>query len=164
MPAIGMRLWAEERKSGTIELLMTLPVTNSQLVLGKFLASWFFTLLAIIMTIPIWITVNYLGEPDNGVIFISYLGSWLMAGCFLSLTSCLSMFIMVMAGFGLVLASVRSWAPLWFTEVIQSFSFLSHFKRIQYGVLDLTTFIFFISMIMICISINIFLVQLKKAD
>ena len=139
MPAIGMRLWAEERKSGTIELLMTLPVTNSQLVLGKFLASWFFTLLAIIMTIPIWITVNYLGEPDNGVIFISYLGSWLMAGCFLSLTSCLSMltknqviafivstiscFIMVMAGFGLVLASVRSWAPLWFTEVIQSFSF-----------------------------------------
>ena len=136
-----MRLWAEERKSGTIELLMTLPVTNSQLVLGKFLASWFFTLLAIIMTIPIWITVNYLGEPDNGVIFISYLGSWLMAGCFLSLTSCLSMltknqviafivstiscFIMVMAGFGLVLASVRSWAPLWFTEVIQSFSFLS---------------------------------------
>ena len=65
MPAIGMRLWAEERKSGTIELLMTLPVTNSQLVLGKFLASWFFTLLAIIMTIPIWITVNYLGEPDN---------------------------------------------------------------------------------------------------
>ena len=158
MPAIGMRLWAEERKSGTIELLMTLPVTNSQLVLGKFLASWFFTLLAIIMTLPIWI----------------------MAGCFLSLTSCLSMltknqviafivstiscFIMVMAGFGLVLASVRSWAPLWFTEVIQSFSFLSHFKRIQYGVLDLTTFIFFISMIMICISINIFLVQLKKAD
>ena len=91
MPAIGMRLWAEERKSGTIELLMTLPVTNSQLVLGKFLASWFFTLLAIIMTIPIWMTVNYLGEPDNGVIFISYLGSWLMAGCFLSLTSCLSM-------------------------------------------------------------------------
>ena len=155
IPAITMRLWAEERKSGTIELLMTLPVTNSQLVLGKFLASWFFTLLAIIMTIPIWITANYLGEPDNGVIFISYLGSWLMAGCFLSLTSCLSMltknqviafivstiscFIMVMAGFGLVLASVRSWAPLWFTEVIQSFSFLSHFKRIQYGVLDLTT-------------------------
>ena len=80
------------------------------------------------------------------------------------IVSTISCFIMVMAGFGFVLASVRSWAPLWFTEVIQSFSFLSHFKRIQYGVLDLTTFIFFISMIMICISINIFLVQLKKAD
>ncbi len=180
MPAIGMRLWAEERRSGTIELLITLPLTNSQLVLGKFLASWIFTLLAIILTMPIWITVNYLGQPDNGVILISYIGSWLMAGCFLSLTSCLSMltknqviafiistiscFIMVMAGFGLVLSSVRSWAPMWLTEVIQSFSFLSHFKRIQYGVLDLTTFTFFLSMISVCLLINIYLVQLKKAD
>ena len=90
MPAIGMRLWAEERRSGTIELLITLPVTNTQLVVGKFLASWIFTLIALFLTMPIWITVNYLGEPDNHVILISYVGSWLMAGAFLALTSCLS--------------------------------------------------------------------------
>jgi len=180
MPAIGMRLWAEERNSGTIELLITLPVTNSQLVLGKFFASWVFTLIALFLTTPIWISVNYLGEPDNGVIFISYVGSWLMAGCFLSLTSCLSTltknqviafilstiscFIMVMAGFGLILSSVRSWAPMWITEAIGSLSFLSHFKRIQYGVLDFTTLIFFVSMIILCLWINMQLVHLKKAD
>ena len=180
MPAIGMRLWAEERKSGTIELLVTLPVTNTQLVVGKFLASWTFTLIALILTTPIWLTVNYLGDPDNLVILISYLGSWLMAGCFLALTSCISMltknqviafiisticcFILVMSGFGLILSSVRSWAPIWVTETITSFSFLSHFKRIQFGVLDLTTLVFFISMIVICLWINIQLVQLKKAD
>ena len=180
MPAIGMRLWAEERKSGTIELLITLPVTNTQLVVGKFVASWFFTFIALLLTTPIWFTVNYLGEPDNGVIFISYVGSWLMAGCFLALSSCLSTltknqviafiistiscFILVMAGFGLILSSVRSWAPIWVTETITSLSFLSHFKRIQFGVLDLTTLVFFLSMIILCLWINIQLVQIKKAD
>jgi ABC-2 type transport system permease protein len=125
MPAIGMRLWAEERRSGTIELLITIPVTNTQLVVGKFLASWIFTLIALILTMPIWITVNYLGEPDNHVILISYFGSWLMAGAFLALTSCLSAltknqviafiissisgFVLIMAGFNLVLSAVRSW-------------------------------------------------------
>ena len=138
MPAIGMRLWAEERRSGTIELLITLPVTNTQLVVGKFLASWIFTLIAPILTMPIWITVNYLGEPDNHVILISYFGSWLMAGAFLALTSCLSAltknqviafiissisgFVLIMAGFNLVLSAVRSWSPNWITETISSMS------------------------------------------
>ena len=90
MPAIGMRLWAEERRSGTIELLITLPVTNTQLVVGKFLASWIFTLIALILTMPIWITVNYLGSPDNGVIFSGYIGSLLMAGGFIAIGSCIS--------------------------------------------------------------------------
>ena len=180
MPAIGMRLWAEERRSGTIELLMTLPVTNTQLVIGKFLASWVFTLIALILSMPIWITVNYLGNPDNNVIFISYIGSWLMAGAFLALTSCLSTltknqviafiissisgFILVMAGFGLVLSAVRSWAPIWLTETIRSMSFLSHFNRIQMGVFDFSTLLFFVSMIVFCLWINIQLVQIKKAD
>jgi ABC-2 type transport system permease protein len=180
MPAIGMRLWAEERRSGTIELLMTLPVTNTQLVIGKFLASWIFTLIALILSMPIWITVNYLGNPDNNVIFISYIGSWLMAGAFLALTSCLSTltknqviafiissisgFILVMAGFGLVLSAVRSWAPIWLTETIRSMSFLSHFNRIQMGVFDFSTLLFFVSMIIFCLWINIQLVQIKKAD
>ena len=180
MPAIGMRLWAEERRSGTIELLITLPVTNMQLVIGKFLASWIFTLTALILTMPIWVTVNYLGDPDNNVILISYIGSWLMAGAFLALTSCLSAltknqviafiissisgFVLIMAGFNLVLSSVRSWTPTWVTETIGSMSFLSHFSRIQMGVFDLTTLIFFVSMIILCIWINVQLVQSKKAD
>ena len=169
MPAIGMRLWAEERRSGTIELLITLPVTNMQLVIGKFLASWIFTLIALILTMPIWVTVNYLGDPDNNVILISYIGSWLMAGAFLALTSCLSAltknqviafiissisgFVLIMAGFNLVLSSVRSWTPTWVTETVGSMSFLSHFSRIQMGVFDLRTFIFFVSMIILCIWI-----------
>ena len=180
MPAIGMRLWAEERRSGTIELLITLPVTNTQLVVGKFLASWIFTLIALTLTMPIWITVNYLGDPDNNVIFISYVGSWFMAGAFLALTSCLSIltknqviafiissisgFILIMAGFNLVLSAVRSWSPNWITEAISSMSFLSHFTRIQMGVFDLSTLVFFISMIILCLWINVQLVQVKKAD
>ena len=180
MPAIGMRLWAEERRSGTIELLITLPVTNTQLVVGKFLASWIFTLIALILTMPIWITVNYLGEPDNHVILISYFGSWLMAGAFLALTSCMSAltknqviafiissisgFVLIMAGFNLVLSAVRSWSPNWITETISSMSFLSHFSRIQMGVFDLSTLVFFISMIILCLWINVQLVQVKKAD
>ena len=180
MPAIGMRLWAEERRSGTIELLITLPVTNTQLVVGKFLASWIFTLIALILTMPIWITVNYLGDPDNHVILISYFGSWLMAGAFLALTSCLSAltknqviafiissisgFVLIMAGFNLVLSAVRSWSPNWITETISSMSFLSHFSRIQMGVFDLSTLVFFISMIILCLWINVQFVQVKKAD
>ncbi len=180
MPAIGMRLWAEERRSGTIELLITLPVTNTQLVVGKFLASWIFTLIALILTMPIWITVNYLGDPDNNVILISYFGSWLMAGAFLALTSCLSAltknqviafiissisgFVLIMAGFNLVLSAVRSWSPNWITETISSMSFLSHFSRIQMGVFDLSTLVFFISMIILCLWINVQLIQVKKAD
>ena len=180
MPAIGMRLWAEERRAGTIELLITLPVTNTQLVVGKFLASWIFTLIALILTMPIWITVNYLGEPDNHVILISYFGSWLMAGAFLALTSCLSAltknqviafiissisgFVLIMAGFNLVLSAVRSWSPNWITETISSMSFLSHFSRIQMGVFDLSTLVFFISMIILCLWVNVQLVQVKKAD
>ena len=180
MPAIGMRLWAEERRSGTIELLITLPVTNTQLVVGKFLASWIFTLIALILTMPIWITVNYLGEPDNHVILISYFGSWLIAWAFLALTSCLSAltknqviafiissisgFVLIMAGFNLVLSAVRSWSPNWITETISSMSFLSHFSRIQMGVFDLSTLVFSISMIILCLWINVQLVQVKKAD
>ena len=180
MPAIGMRLWAEERRSGTIELLITLPVTNTQLVVGKFLASWVFTLIALVLSMPIWITVNYLGDPDNNVILISYIGSWLMAGAFLALTSCLSTltknqviafiissisgFILIMAGFSLILSAVRSWAPVWITETIGSMSFLSHFSRIQMGVFDFNSLIFFVSMIFLCLWINIQLVQMKKAD
>lgn len=180
MPAIGMRLWAEERRSGTIELLMTLPVRTWELVVGKFLAGWAFTGVALLLTIPMWITVNYLGNPDNGVIFASYIGSWLMAGAFLALATCISAFtksqviafivatifgfLLVMAGADLVLASVRGWAPAFFVDIIQSLSFISHFGRLSRGVIELPTVIFFLSMIGLCLWINIQVVDLKKAS
>jgi ABC-2 type transport system permease protein len=90
VPALSMRLWAEERKQGTIELLMTLPITLSEAVLGKFLAAWAFAGVALLLTFPMWITVNYLGDPDNGTILAGYIGSFLMAGGFLAIGSCVS--------------------------------------------------------------------------
>ena len=90
VPAIAMRLWAEERKTGTIELLMTLPISPWEAILGKFLAAWAFVGLALVLTFPMWITVNVLGRPDNGVILASYLGSFLTAGAFLAIGSCIS--------------------------------------------------------------------------
>src|SRR5215470_6083641 len=89
VPAVGMRLWAEERRIGTVELLLTMPITAWQAIVGKFLASWIFLGIALALTFPIWITVNYLGLPDNGVIFVAYLGSWLMAGAYLAI-SCIA--------------------------------------------------------------------------
>ena len=153
IPAIGMRLWAEERKAGTIELLLTLPISTFHVVAGKFLAAWLFTLLALALTFPIWITVNILGNPDNGVIVASYLGSWLMAGAFLSLVSCLSAltknqiiafvvgaavsFLFLMAGLDIVLGAFRSWAPEWIVDVVASLSFLTNFQQISKGVIYL---------------------------
>ena len=122
-----MRLWAEERKSGTIELLMTLPITTGEAILGKFLAAWLFIGVALALTFPMWITVNFLGNPDNGVILAGYLGSFLMAGAFLAIGSCISAltknqviafivaatlcFLFVMSGVELVLNFFRAWAP-----------------------------------------------------
>src|SRR5690606_27695250 len=124
IPAVSMRLWSEERKTGSIELLLTLPVTMWQAVLGKFLAAWAFVAIALALTFPIWITVNYLGAPDNGVIFASYLGSLLMAGAFLAIGACISattrnqviafiltvlaLFLLLLAGFPLVLDAVSA--------------------------------------------------------
>ena len=139
-----MRLWSEERKSGTIELLMTLPLSTFNAVAGKFLAAWVFTALALLLTFPIWITVNYLGDPDNGVIIAGYIGSWLIAGAFLSLVACLSAltknhvvafvigaavsFIFLTSGLDIVLSAFRSWAPDFAVDVIASLSFLTNFE------------------------------------
>src|SRR5438094_1199584 len=87
VPAVGMRMWSEERRLGTIELLLTMPVTPWQAILGKFLAAWAVVGLALLLTFPVWITVNYLGHPDNGVIFASYIGSFLMGGAYLAITA-----------------------------------------------------------------------------
>jgi ABC-2 type transport system permease protein len=179
MPAIAMRLWAEERRSGTIELLMTLPVEPWKIVVGKWLAAWVFAAIALALTTPLWITVNVLGKPDNGVILCSYFGSWLMAGAFLALSAAISgltksqvlafigattaSFLFVMAGFDLVISAVRPWAPAFVIETVRSMSFFSHFQHITDGVLELPSIIFFVSLIVFSLWLNVLVIDVKKA-
>ena len=179
IPAIGMRLWAEERKTGTIELLLTLPVSTVETVAGKFLAAWIFIGIALALTFPVWITVNYLGDPDNGVIVGGYLGSWLMAGGFLAVTSCISAltknqvvafilgaavsFLFLTSGLSMVLGAFQGWAPGIVVDVIASFSFLTHFTAIARGVIDLRDVIFFVSIIGVALFVNVAIVDLRKA-
>ena len=179
VPAIAMRLWAEERRTGTIELLMTLPTTTFAAVLGKFLAAWIFAGIALLLTFPLWVTVNYLGDPDNGVIALSYLGSWLMAGAFIALGACMSAlsknqviafvlaaaacFLFLMSGVDLVLAAFRPWAPQLLVDTVASFSFITHFAQLMKGTLSLATLLFFASLIALCLVINTLLADLKKA-
>lgn len=180
IPAVSMRLWSEERKSGTLELILTLPVSLTASVVGKFLAAWVFTGLALLGTIPIWVTVNYLGDPDNTVIAISYIGSLLMAGGFLSIGSCVSAltknqviafvvsFIICLAfnlsGFPMVLDVFNAWAPQFVVEVIGSFSFLTHFDSIQKGVIDVRDLIFFASLIGFWLFANVLAIEFNKGD
>jgi ABC-2 type transport system permease protein len=180
VPAIAMRLWAEERKTGTIELFLTLPVTTAQAVIGKFLAAWAFCGIALALTFPMWITVNYLGTPDNGVILASYLGSWLMAGAFLAIGSAVSAltrnqviafviaatlcFILTVSGTDVVLGFLNAWAPQPLISAVASFSFLQHFLAVMRGVIDLKDVIFFASMIVAFLYANAVIVELKKAD
>ncbi|MGB4248174.1 MAG: ABC transporter permease subunit [Pseudohongiellaceae bacterium] len=179
IPAIAMGLWADERKSGTIELLMTLPVKLSDAVLGKFLAAWVLTGLALLLTFPIWITVNYLGNPDNGVIVAAYLGSWLMAGGFLAIGSCMSAmtrnsviafiltvaicFVFVASGSEIVL-NAFNWAPQILVDAIAALSFLTHFDSISKGVLDLRDILFFVVFIGSWLFASAIVIEIKKAN
>ena len=180
IPALTMKLWAEERKSGSIELLMTLPVKAWEAVLGKYLAAWLFTALALALTFPIWITVNYLGSPDNGVIFASYLGSLLLAGGFLAIGSCMSAltrnqvvafilgvaacFVLLLAGYPMVLDAFRGWAPETLIEAIASLSLLTHFQSITRGVLELRDVLYFVMLIGFFLFTTTVAVDLRKAD
>jgi ABC-2 type transport system permease protein len=179
VPAIAMRLWAEERRTGTIELLMTLPTTTFAAVLGKFLAAWVFAGIALLLTFPMWLTVNWLGDPDNGVILASYLGSWVMAGAFIAIGACVSAltknqviafvvgaaacFLFLMSGVDLVLAAFRPWASPLVIDTVASFSFITRFGQLLKGVIDLATVLFFASLIVVCLILNTLLVDLKKA-
>jgi len=180
IPAISMRLWSEERRSGTIELLMTLPVTLTEAVLGKYLAPWCFASIALGLTFPIWVTANYLGQPDNTIIAAGYLGSLLMAGGFLAIGSCISAltknqviafvisvvicFAFILSGYPLVLDFFRAWAPQAVVNVISSFSFLAHFKSIAKGVIDLRDVIYFTTLIAFWLYANTLAIEAKKAD
>ena len=179
-PALSMRLWAEERKSGSIELLMTLPIEPWQAVVGKFLAAWLFTGIALALTVPMWATVNYLGDPDNGVIFAAYLGSLLMAGGFLAVGSCISAatknqvvafilsvtacLVLLLASFSLVLDVFSVWAPQVLVDTIASLSFLTHFENISKGVIDVRDLIYFGLLIAAMLYANTIVLELKKAD
>jgi ABC-2 type transport system permease protein len=163
VPAAGMRMWSEERRLGTIELLLTMPITAWQAIWGKFLASWAVIALAILLTFPFVLTVNYLGHPDNGVIFASYLGSFLMAGAYLAISAMTSaltrnqvisfilsvvlLLFLILAGWTPVVNLLGQWAPQWLVSTISSFSVMTHFVSIQNGVIDSRDILFFLSVI-----------------
>lgn len=178
IPAVTMRLWAEERRSGTFELLMTLPVSLWQLVVGKFLAAWAFAAIALAGTIPMWITVNYLGNPDNGVILASYLGSLLMAGGFIAIGSCISAltknqviafvisvtvcFLFTLSGYPIVIKFFEGWVPQALIEAIALFSFITNFQDITKGVLELRSLFFFFTLIGFFLFANMVVLESKK--
>ncbi|MGZ8189196.1 MAG: ABC transporter permease subunit [Methylosarcina sp.] len=180
VPAVAMRLWADERKSGSIELLLTLPITMWKAVVAKFLAAWCFIGIALALTFPIWLTVNFLGDPDNGVILSGYLGSLLMAGAFLAIGACLSAatrsqavafilsvvacFLLLLAGFPLVLNVFRAIAPSGLVDAIAGLSFLTHFNAISKGVIDMRDLIYFLLSIGFWLYANAVVIDLKKAD
>ena len=180
VPAITKRLWAEERKTGSIELLMPLPITPWQAVLGKYLAAWAFTGVALLLTFPIWITVNYLGDPDNGAIVAAYIGSFLMAGGFLAIGACLSAttpnqviafvitvvvcFVFLVSGFPMVLDLFTSWAPQILVDGIASLSFLTHFESISKGVIDLRDLIYFSFLILAFLYANTIVLRWRQAE
>ena len=178
IPALAMRLWAEEKRSGSIELLLTLPLPVWATVLGKYLAAWAFAGLALVLNFPIWVTVNYLGAPDNGVILASYVGSFLMAGAYLAIGSAVSAmtsnqviafvvavvvcFLFTAAGAPLVMETLSGWAPLPLVEAVASFSFIAHFRAITDGVIDLRDLIFFLSLIGPFLFANILTIETGK--
>jgi len=180
IPAISMRLWAEERKSGSIELLFTQPITLWQAVIGKFLAAWAFAGLALALTFPLWITVNYLGNPDNGAILAAYIGSLLLAAGFLAIGSCMSAltrnqvvafilgvvgcFVILLAGFPMVLDAFHAWLPQPLVDAIASLSFLTHYESIAKGVLDLRDLLYFAMLIAFFLIATAVVLDVRKAD
>jgi ABC-2 type transport system permease protein len=163
VPAAGMRLWSEERRLGTIELLLTMPVTTWQAIIGKFLASWLFLILALVLTFPVWITVNWLGHPDNGVILAGYVGSALLAGSYLAIScmtsamtrnqvisfivSVMICLFFILAGYTPVTDFLVRWANPTLVQIVAAFSVMTHFDGFQRGVIDLRDLVFFLTLI-----------------
>jgi len=180
IPAISMRLWAEERRSGTIEILLTLPISTFESVLGKYFAAWIFSGITLLLTFPIFLTVNYLGDPDNGIIFISYIGSFVMAGAFLAVGSCMSSmtqnqvisfvisitvcFLFTLSGFPIVIDFFTALhLPQFLIDTISSFSFVQNFDDILKGALSLKNVVYFSSFIIFWLYLNIVIIDTKRA-
>jgi len=178
VPAVAMRLWADERRTGTIELILTLPVTLTEVILGKFLAAWLFLGLALFLTFPLVLTVIHLGDPDLGAIFCAYFGSFLLAGAYLSVGSMTSSltrnqvisFILsvviclffVLAGWPPVTDTLSGWAPLWLLDVVSGFSFIPHFASMERGVLDLRDIAYYISVMFFMLFANGVVLQNRR--
>ncbi len=179
VPAAAMRLWAEERRAGTIETLLTLPITITQAILGKFIAAWFFLGLAIALTFPIVLTAAYLGAPDRGAIAGGYLGSLLLAGAFLSVGMLTSAFtrnqvisfvlavviclFLLLAGWPPVTDLVARWAPDWLVRVVAAFSFMPHYEAFQKGVLDIRDFAYYFSVMVFMLCATSLVLENRKA-
>jgi len=180
VPAVSMRLWAEEKRSGTIELLMTLPVSLFEASMGKFLAAWAFIGLALLLTFPMVLTVNFLGSPDNGVIFVSYLGSFLMAGAFLAVGTAVSAatnnqvisfvittsicLVLILLGFEPVIEALQEIFPMWVVDHLSNLSFPYHFEAIQRGVIDLRDLVYFISLMLLSLSAGSAILDRSKGE
>lgn len=180
IPAVSMRLWAEERRSGTIELLLTLPVSLFQAMLAKFLAAWTFIALGLILTCPIIFTVNYLGEPDNGVVLAGYFGALLMAGTFLAIGICVSAatsnqvisfvistticLLLILMGFEPVINTLLEVFPPAFVEQLSNLSFPIHFEAIQRGVIDFRDVLYFVSVMLFGLVSGAVILDRAKAE
>lgn len=179
VPAVGMRMWSEERRLGTIELLLTMPITPWQAIVGKFLASWLILALALFLTFPIVITVNYLGSPDNGVILASYAGSLLLSGAYLSVSAMTSAMtrnqvvsfivsvvlclFLILAGWPPITNLLTEWASSWFVDTVAAFSVMTHFDSIQKGVIDSRDVLFFLSVIGFCLFTTSVIIRAHRA-
>jgi ABC-2 type transport system permease protein len=179
VPAVGMRMWSEERRLGTIELLLTMPVTPWQAIVGKFLASWAVVAIALLLTFPVVITVNYLGNPDNGVVLAGYIGSLLMAGAYLAITAMTSAMtrnqvvsfivsvvvalFLILAGWPPVTNMLVQWASPWFVDGIAAFSVMTHFESIQKGVIDSRDVLYFLSVIVFSLFATSVIIRAHRA-
>ena len=179
IPGIAMRLWAEEFRNKTVVQIVTMPVSINVLVWGKFFASWLFVAIALALTFPLWLTINYLGEPDNHVIVFSYLGAWLLAGCMLAISQTMSAltknqvvalvlsvvanFVFFLSGVEYVLGFLRMVAPLSIVEMIASFSFLTHYGQIVSGLLEIKSIVFIVSLIVLFNLITVIIVSFKTS-
>ncbi|MEI6879702.1 MAG: ABC transporter permease, partial [Planctomycetota bacterium] len=178
-PALSMRLWAEERRLGTIEVLTTLPIPLWHAVVGKFLAAWFFSLVALALTAPLWVTVSWLGDPDQGVIVAGYIGSAMVAGIFLAIggfvsaltknqviafvVTIVACFLVLLSGFPLVLNFFRDWMSPGAVEAIASVSVLTHFNSLMRGVVELRDVVYFASGICALMVATTFVIDWRKS-
>jgi ABC-2 type transport system permease protein len=180
VPAVGMRLWAEERRTGTIEIILTLPITLTEIILGKYIAAWLFVGIALFLTFPLVVTVSYLGDPDMGAVLCSYFGSFMLAGAYLSvgsmsssltrnqvisfIVSVIICLFLILAGWPPVTDILLGWSPSWLVDVISGFSFMTHFTSMERGVLDLRDFFYYISVIFFMLFANGVILQNRRAS
>lgn len=179
LPALAMRLWAEERRTGTIELLFTLPISPLGAVVGKFFAAWAFAGLVLALTFPMWWTVNFLGSPDNGAILAAYLGSFFLAGAIIAIGSWMSAlsksqvvaFILcvvvcltlLLAGLTPVVEFLKGWMPGRLVDALTNLSLMTRFENIKRGVVDLRDVLYFASLIVVCLWATAWTLEAKKA-